>query len=161
MGDVLFVATVVGLMPSALLSTNSPNISTIPSWLKAFAVLKFAVSRQFWLRVMRVKEMQASHVFAPIVRLVRLGGMVKEVKEAQLYHVPDPLMVRLVRFWGMVKKVKEVQLCHVLVPLIVRLVRLGGRVKEVKEVHFSHVLAPLIVRLVRLGGRVKEVKEEH
>ena len=82
MGDVLFVATVVGLTPSALLSTKSPNISTIPSWLKYAAVLKFAVSRQFGLRVMRVKDEQPDHVVAPlIVRLVRLGGMVNEVKE--------------------------------------------------------------------------------
>ena len=81
-GDVLFVATVVGLMPSALLSTNSPNISTIPSWVKADAVLKFAVNRQFGLRVMRVKDEQPNHVFDPlIVRLVRLGGRVNEVKE--------------------------------------------------------------------------------
>ena len=161
MGDVLFVATVVGLMPSALLSTNSPNISTIPSWVKAFAVLKFAVSRQFWLRVIRVKEEQKAHVVVPLmVRLVRLGGIMNEVKEEQPFHILFPPMVRLVRFWGRVNEVKEEQACHVVAPLMVRLVRLGGRVKEVKEEQPYHVAIPLIVRLVRLGGRVKEVKEE-
>ena len=120
MGDVLFVATVVGLTPSALLSTNSPNISTMPSWLNAGAVLKFAVSRQFGLRVMRVKEVQPHHVSVPlIVRLVRLGGMVKEVKEVQLHHVLPPLIVRLVRFGGMVKEVRDEQFCHVLAPAMV------------------------------------------
>ena len=130
MGDVLFVATVVGLTPSALLSTNSPNISTMPSWLKAGAVLKFAVSRQFGLRMMRVKEVQPYHVYNPaIVRLVRLGGMVKEVKYVQLYHVFAPLMFRLVMLLGRMNDVKEEQYCHVLDPLMFRLVRLMGRVK--------------------------------
>ena len=122
MGDVLFVATVVGLTPSALLSTNSPNISTIPSWLKAFAVLKFAVSRQFGLRVMRVKEVQLFHVIPPMVRLVRLGGIVNEVKEVQLPHVFVPLIVRLVRLGGRVKEVRDEQPYHVATPPIVRLV---------------------------------------
>ena len=161
MGDVLLVATVVGLMPSALLSTNSPNISTMPSWLKAFAVLKFAVSRQFGLSVMRVKEEQPDHVLDPlIVRLVRFVGMVNEVKEEQPDHVLVPPIVRLVRLGGRVKEVKEEQPCHVVDPLIVRLVRFVGIVNEVRDEQPYHICDPLIVRLVRLGGRVKEVKEE-
>ena len=119
----------------------------MPSWLNAFAVLKLAVSRQFGLRVMRIKEGQLCHVPGPMVRLVRLGGSVKEVRDEQPLHALPPLIVRLVRLGGSVKEVRDEQLCHVL-PAIVRLVRLGGRVNEVKEEQPFHVFAPLIVRLV-------------